>query len=61
MDACLDNGGVYSNYGFACNGSNSDFVPIWGRFSILLWIFILTPAGVFAFSVLKVLSKYGRD
>ena len=60
MDACLDNGGVYSNYGYTCTGGNSTFVPIWGRFNILLWVFILTPAGVFAFAVHRLFSKYSR-
>ena len=59
MDACLELAGSYTNYGFACTGTEGDFIPIWNRFNILLWVFVLTPAGVFAFSVHKLFSKFG--
>ena len=60
MDACLDNEGVSSNHGFICSGGRDTFVPVWGRFSILLWVFILTPAGVFAYAAHKLLTILDR-
>ena len=59
MDACLEIGGNYSDFGYSCTGGNTVFVPIWGRFSVLLWVFVLTPAGVFAFAAHRLLSKLG--
>ena len=60
MDACLKIEGIHSNYGYTCTGGNTTFIPIWGRFSILLWVFVLTPAGVFALAAHRLLSKFGH-
>jgi hypothetical protein len=60
-DACLDHGGAISNYGFTCTGSRESFSPVWKRTNLVLWMFILTPPGVFAFAIHKMLSKFNRS
>ena len=37
VDACMDAGGVWSNWGFTCDGAGSDFVPQFQRPVFFFW------------------------
>ena len=44
IDACMDAGGMWSDYGYSCIGVNESFVPQYKRMAIPFWslVFLLS-------------------
>ena len=59
-DACLDAGGVYSSFGFACHGAYDGFVPPYNRPALFLWGFTIIISGIFSYAVTKGFTELNK-
>ena len=55
-DACIDAGGLSSNFGLICEGLDSDFVPQYKRVAPVFWCMVFLLSGLASFLVAKVMQ-----
>jgi len=54
IDACMDAGGQWSNYGISCNGVPREFVPQYMRAAPFFWGLVILISGLITWLVGKV-------
>ena len=54
IDACMDAGGVWSNWGLNCQGASESFIPQYKRKVPVFWFFVLVLSGGVALIVNKI-------
>lgn len=57
VDACMDAGGQWSNFGFSCKGASGDFIPMYMRLDLLFLGLITIISGLVAWFVKNALSN----
>lgn len=57
IDACMDAGGSWSNWGLNCTGAYSDFVPQYKRTAPAFWVMVLFLSGLTTIFVGKVVPS----
>jgi hypothetical protein len=60
IDACMDAGGVWSNWGLTCHGAYPEFVPQYQRPLPLFWGFVVVLASIPTLLIYKVLPNAAR-
>lgn len=57
IDACMDAGGSWSNFGFTCLGASADFIPQYKRSVPIFWVVVFMVSGIISFTINKVLAN----
>ena len=57
VDACMDAGGQWSNFGFSCKGASGDFIPMYMRLAPLFWGLVIIISGLATWFVKKALPN----
>ena len=57
IDACMDAGGSWGNWGSICEGAYSDFVPQYKRTAPIFWAMVIFLSGLASFFVSKVVPS----
>ena len=55
IDACMDAGGAWSNWGFTCRGAYPEFVPQYQRVVPVFWLLVILLSAIPAYVIHKVL------
>ncbi len=56
IDACMDAGGLWSNFGFNCQGAREGFVPQYKRIAPVFWVLTILVAIILTFIIYKVIK-----
>jgi hypothetical protein len=57
IDACMDSGGMWSNYGFTCTTDNPEFIPQYKRTAPFFWGIVILFSAIPSLIIHKVLSN----
>lgn len=57
IDACLDAGGSWENWGLSCKGVGSEFIPQYKRVAPLFWLLVVFLSSMVAIVTDKVLPN----